>query len=470
MNRGQIKLCILITAVLIAPFTALADDIYVANSGNQTVSIVDSTTNAITSTVLLPTTYANPALLGVTPQEDYCYVPHYTTNAEVTVGYPTVASVPGNQVSVINLTTATPTVIATIPGIGFGTNTAPFGIDFSADGNYAFISNYLDQSITVIDSNPASATFNTIVTRWALATYISSRNPMYLTINPTTGYGYIACWDPYYTSSEYIVVFDTAAAPPGSTVNPIVGTITIPTGIGGGNQIAKVAVNTAGTAGFSTMFNNFGSASPGYAGIISLSLVPPPGAEAPPPRPIIGGSFCFYGSYDAAYALADTLLVCTVNNTAGSTSYYTTMAFVNPATPTAGTTETTLSTDYGVRARGVCVTRDGNFSYAALFNNPAYTTSVGAVAVVNNSTRTLTQTITGFNQPWGVAISRAIGSRGTGPGDATGPVSNNTSSSEKCFVDSILQPGKIRTLAGSALAFFMAIAAVLFILARKNVI
>ena len=107
--------------------------LYVANGGSSTVSVVDPATNTVVATVPVGNT---PFATAVSPSGAFVYV----------------ANLRGNSVSVID--TATNTVVATVP---VGRN--PEGVAITPDGAFAYVTNNSDNSVSVIDT----AT-NTVVT------------------------------------------------------------------------------------------------------------------------------------------------------------------------------------------------------------------------------------------------------------------------------------------------------------------
>ena len=88
---------------------------YVANGGDNTVSVINTATNAITATIPVG---PRPQLVAVTPDHATAYVTDFG----------------GTTVSVIN--TLTDTVTATIP-----VGPSPLGVAFTPDGSTAYVAN-----------------------------------------------------------------------------------------------------------------------------------------------------------------------------------------------------------------------------------------------------------------------------------------------------------------------------------------
>ena len=119
---------------------------YVANSVDNTVTVIDTATNAVVATIPVST---GPFGVAVTPDGTRAYV----TNGSSPPSPPTLSStsvdireliqnLPG--VSVID--TATNTVIATIP-VGL----VPFGVAITPDGTRAYVTNEDSNTVSVID-------------------------------------------------------------------------------------------------------------------------------------------------------------------------------------------------------------------------------------------------------------------------------------------------------------------------------
>jgi YVTN family beta-propeller protein len=112
--------------------------VYVANNGSSTVSVISTTTNAVIATIAVGTP-PGPVGVAISPNGKTVYV----------------ANAGANSVSVIS--TATNTVTATI-GVGSG----PFGVAVSADGSTVYVVNAFSNNVSVIStaSNTVTATIS----------------------------------------------------------------------------------------------------------------------------------------------------------------------------------------------------------------------------------------------------------------------------------------------------------------------
>ena len=110
--------------------------VYVANSGSNTVSVIDTDTNAVTATV--PVDNA-PQEVAINPTGTKAYVTNFGSNT----------------VSVID--TDTNTLISTV-----SVGRAPVGVAISQDGAKVFVSNYANNTVSVIDiaTNNVTNTLN----------------------------------------------------------------------------------------------------------------------------------------------------------------------------------------------------------------------------------------------------------------------------------------------------------------------
>jgi YVTN family beta-propeller protein len=137
LGAGNCVLC-----AVLAPAVALgarpaeaAPFAYVANSGSNTVSVIDTATNKVVATVPVGT---NPAGVAVTPDGTKVYV----------------ANENDNTVSVIR--TATNTVVRTVP-----VGTAPVGVAVSPDGTKVYVANFKSNNVSVI-ARPGNTVVATI--------------------------------------------------------------------------------------------------------------------------------------------------------------------------------------------------------------------------------------------------------------------------------------------------------------------
>jgi YVTN family beta-propeller protein len=150
---------------------------YVANVGNSTVSVINTGTNTVVTTIPLPAG-SDPFGIAITPDGTRAYV----ANA----GTP-------DSVAVIN--TATNTILTTIP---FPAGSDPFGIAITPDGSRAYVANFgTPDSVTVINT----AT-NTILTTIVLP---AGSNPQLIAITPDGSRAYVAN-----DGNATVTVLDTA--------------------------------------------------------------------------------------------------------------------------------------------------------------------------------------------------------------------------------------------------------------------
>jgi YVTN family beta-propeller protein len=210
---------------LIASPAEAAPFAYVANSGSNNVSVIDTATNKAVATVV-PVGH-NPQGIAVTPDGTHAYVTNISDNtvsvidtasntvvATVLVGYVPqlvavtpdgkhvyVPNVGSNNVSVID--TAGNTVVATVP-VGGG----PVRVAVTPDGNHVYVPNVFSNTVSVIDT--AS---NTVV-----ATALVGMGPERVAVTPDGKRAYVTN-----VSSNTVSVIDTAS-------NTVVATV--PVGLG----------------------------------------------------------------------------------------------------------------------------------------------------------------------------------------------------------------------------------------------
>ena len=153
--RPAIRTLMLTLFVVFGASAALAQTrAYVANAGDNTVSVIDTATNSVITTVPVG---LGPTAVAVTPNGRFVYVVNQRSN----------------DVSVISAVTNT--VIATVP-VGL----APSGLAITPNGAFAYVSSIPSMNISVIDT----AT-NTVVTN------ISAFSAFMLAILPNGTLGYL---------------------------------------------------------------------------------------------------------------------------------------------------------------------------------------------------------------------------------------------------------------------------------------
>lgn len=177
---------------------------YVTNAGNNNLSVIDINPSSLTYNTVLVTPGLNgilssPFAIVITPSGNYAYISNLTgsvgvvdTNPSsltyntllVTPGLSAVNAQPeglaitangffayvsdgaGTDVSVIDTNPASPTfnTVLSAPNLLSAFN-APNGVATTSDGNYAYVTNFLGSSgsissVSVIDTNPSSSTYN----------------------------------------------------------------------------------------------------------------------------------------------------------------------------------------------------------------------------------------------------------------------------------------------------------------------
>ena len=122
---------------------------YVSNFGSNnfdpfdtTVSVVNLTTYEITTTITLG---IQPAGIAITPNGDFVYVSNYNTLYQV--GSPTFSGLVNGQGTVNVIDTATNTLVPMTIVVGL----APSNITISPSGQYAYVSNFSSNTLSVIE-------------------------------------------------------------------------------------------------------------------------------------------------------------------------------------------------------------------------------------------------------------------------------------------------------------------------------
>ena len=211
--------------LFLASIIGFAQTAYITNEGDNTVSVINVTTNTVVATI---TVGVEPLGVSVSSDGTKVYTTNYshpntvevistttnTVSASITVGSNPaglcvspdgskvyVANVNSNSVSVIN--TGTNTVSATVP-VDYG----PWSVSVSPDGSKVYVGNYFGNSVSVI--NTVNNVVSTII---PLGFY-----PTALCVSPDGSKIYVANWN-----NNTVNVIDTIT----NTV-----TITIPVGSG----------------------------------------------------------------------------------------------------------------------------------------------------------------------------------------------------------------------------------------------
>lgn len=188
---------------------AAAPFAYLANSVDNSVSVMDTALGTVSSTIS-DANFLQPYGVAVDPSGSRVYV----TNT----------SFPNSRVTVIN--TASGTVVATLLDINLS---RPRGIAINRFGTRAYVANLGSNTVSVIDTDPASLAVNTVID-----TISGLSQPEGIAVHPTATpiYVYVAN-----SNSTTVSVINT-------NNNTISATIAV------GNQPRGIALNPAGTRAY----------------------------------------------------------------------------------------------------------------------------------------------------------------------------------------------------------------------------
>ncbi len=235
MNKSVFVLALICVAM--PTFVSAAPFAYVPNQVDASVSVIDVASNAVTTTVAMPTQSA-PKAIAINPAGTRAYVAGGTGVYAISTLTNRLSPVPvllGN-VSAVALSPSGARLYATMPTSSTGqvcvvetaTNTSPScvnvganpsGIAVSPDGSRAFATNSNGASVSVIDT-----TLNTVVTTISVGT-----SPWGVVFNRTGNRAYVANFD-----SDTVSVID----PGNNTVVDTISSVNNPVGL---------VVNAAGT-------------------------------------------------------------------------------------------------------------------------------------------------------------------------------------------------------------------------------
>ncbi|MDQ5984396.1 MAG: Virginiamycin B lyase [Syntrophus sp. SKADARSKE-3] len=218
---------------------------YITNSGDNTVSVIDTATNTVKVTVPVG---LRPLGVAVHPQGKYVYIANFTGNTvsvidvannhtvinTIPVGnnpygiavnpagtYAYVANSTANTVSVIDVTRKFVTTVIPVPG-------GPLGVAVSPSGTFVYVTGNQNNTLSVIDT-----TTNSVKT-----TITVGQQPLGVIVAPSGAYVYTVN-----TASNSVSVINTSTYAIAATITNV--GITTPWGI---------AINPAGTLGYITSY------------------------------------------------------------------------------------------------------------------------------------------------------------------------------------------------------------------------
>jgi YVTN family beta-propeller protein len=189
----------LLLAMAVGGLSANAQSfVYVANNGDNTVSVISTTTNTVVATVPVG---VNPWGLAITPNGAFAYV----------------TNLGDNTVSVIN--TNTNTIVATVSA-GAG----PAGVAITPNGTFAYVANSVDNTVSVVNT----------ATNSVVGTVPVGPGPSGLAITPNGAFAYVV------NSDNTVSVINTAT-------NTVVATVSVP-GCGFGNDGPGLSITPNGAS------------------------------------------------------------------------------------------------------------------------------------------------------------------------------------------------------------------------------
>ena len=138
--------------------------VYVTNLNDNTVSVIDATKNKVTATIPVG---SDPRGVAVSPDGKRVYAPH-----------PDVGNSSNNTILIIN--TATNEVEAAVLVDEF-----PFGVAVTLDGKKVYVTNLDNKTVSVIDT----------ATNTVIATIPVGKNPRGVAVSPDGKWVYVACYE-----------------------------------------------------------------------------------------------------------------------------------------------------------------------------------------------------------------------------------------------------------------------------------
>ena len=161
---------VLATLLLITAAPALARDAYVANSGSESVSVIDTRTDQVVGSPI--TVGVEPTAIAITPDGRFAYV--------VNTG--------SGSVSVIDAQTKQ------VVGPPIAVGNAPYWIAITPDGRFAYVVNFFSASVSVIDTQT-----NQVVGSPTIGT-----EPIGIAITPDGRFAYVTS-----SGSQAVSIIDT---------------------------------------------------------------------------------------------------------------------------------------------------------------------------------------------------------------------------------------------------------------------
>jgi YVTN family beta-propeller protein len=171
---------------------------YVTNNNNNNVNVINLSLNTVLSTPSLNGIVSNPFDIQVTPNGNYVYVSNLSGSMTV-------------------IDTALNTSIPA-PGLA-NTNPQPEGFAITANGLFAYVSDGSGSDVTVLNINPASPQFNTVISAPNLTNAFDFPNDVATTSDGN--YAYVTNFIGATGSVSSVSVIDTNPASPtyNSTLN-----------------------------------------------------------------------------------------------------------------------------------------------------------------------------------------------------------------------------------------------------------
>ena len=385
--------------------------VYIANLNDDNVSVIDPITNIITANVSVGQN-AGPVGVAVTPDGKKLYV----TSSDGTTG--------AGAVNVINTTTNT---IASTVNVG----NIPIGISVTPDGTQVYVENSASNNVSVIDTATTSiiTTVNVGKTPQALGQFIGKTAPTITWNQPAN-----------ITSGTALssAQLDASASVPGTFVyTPSLGTI-----LNLGTQTLNTTFTPNDTANYTTVSKNISinvtsgplayiptqsnvsiidTATNTVMGIVNVNA-PGPGVAISP-----DGKKVYVVTEASSPIPGNVSVVDTTTNTVtakvsvglepyglavtpnGKNVYVTNLGSNNVSVINTTTNNVTATVNLSFvnsgypNPFGVAITPDGTKAY--ITNSGCTYSGYGAVCVINTAINQVMATVNGLNQPWGVAVT-----------------------------------------------------------------